>query len=111
VQLAQALAQDHDVLLLDEPLAGIDLPTARAIDAVVHSERSHGCTVVTTTHDLTEARLADHVLLLGGRVVAAGIPATVLTADNLMAAYGPAAIHGDGAPLFLDDASHHPHRP
>ena len=109
VQLAQALAQEHDVLLLDEPLAGIDLPTARALDAIVHGERSHGCTVVTTTHDLTEARMADHVLLVGGRIVCEGKPETVLTSENLTTAYGPAAIHADARPLFLDDASHHEH--
>ena len=39
--LAQGLAQDHDILLLDEPLSGIDHPTARAIDQVIHNRRRH----------------------------------------------------------------------
>jgi manganese transport system ATP-binding protein len=109
VFVAQGLAQDHDLLLLDEPLTGIDLPTAQAIDLVIHDETSRGCTVVLTTHDLSEAQVADHVLLLSGRVVAAGTPREVLTADNLIAAYGPSLLHvGEGGGLFVDDPAHTP---
>lgn len=109
VYVAQGLAQDHDLLLLDEPLTGIDLPTARAIDAIIHEETSRGCTVVLSTHDLTEARAADHVLLLAGRVVAQGRPDAVLTPDHLVAAYGAALLHlGEGAAALLDDAAHRP---
>lgn len=109
VFVAQGLAQDHDLLLLDEPLTGIDLPTAQAIDLVIHDETSRGCTVVLTTHDLSEAHVADHVLLLSGRVVAAGTPREVLTADNLIAAYGPSLLHvGEGGGLFVDDPAHTP---
>jgi iron complex transport system ATP-binding protein len=109
VFVAQGLAQDHDLLLLDEPLTGIDLPTAQAIDLVIHDETSRGCTVVLTTHDLSEAQVADHVLLLSGRVVAAGTPREVSTADNLIAAYGPSLLHvGEGGGLFVDDPAHTP---
>lgn len=109
VFVAQGLAQDHDILLLDEPLTGIDLPTAQAIDAVIHDETSRGCTVVMTTHDLSEARVADHVVLLSGRVVAAGPPEKVLTAEHLIAAYGPSLLHVDeGGALFVDDPAHTP---
>ncbi len=108
VFVAQGLAQDHDLLLLDEPLTGIDLPTAQAIDDVIHDERSRGCTVVMTTHDLTEARVADYVLLLSGRVVSCGVPDDVLTAENLAAAYGPSLLHVEEGKLFLDDPAHVP---
>lgn len=107
VFVAQGLAQDHEVLLLDEPLTGLDLPTASAIDGVIHDERAHGCTVVITTHDLSEARVADHVLLVAGRVVAAGPPNDVLTTDHLVEAYGSSLVHGTGGRLFVDDAAHH----
>jgi manganese transport system ATP-binding protein len=107
VFVAQGLAQDHDVLLLDEPLTGLDLPTASAIDAVIHNERAHGCTVVITTHDLSEARVADHVLLVAGHVVAAGPPDDVLTTDHLVDAYGSSLVHGTSGRLFVDDAAHH----
>jgi manganese transport system ATP-binding protein len=107
VFVAQGLAQDHAVLLLDEPLTGIDLTTAQAIDSVIHDEQHRGCTVVMTTHDLSEAQFADHVLLLAGRVVASGPPETVLTRANLVDAYGPSLLHvDDGGRLFLDDPAH-----
>ncbi len=107
--VAQGLAQDHDLLLLDEPLTGIDLPTAQAIDAVIHDEIGRGCTVVLTTHDLSEAQVADHVVLLAGRVVASGPPEEVITAENLADAYGTSLLHvEEGGRLFLDDAAHDP---
>lgn len=108
VFVAQGLAQDHDVLLLDEPLTGIDIITAQAIDEVIHAETQEGCAVVMTTHDLSEARLADHVLLLAGRVVAWGSPADVLTEQNLVTAYGPSLLHVEEGRVFLDDPAHRP---
>jgi ABC-type Mn2+/Zn2+ transport system ATPase subunit len=109
--VAQGLAQHHDILMLDEPLTGIDLTTAQAIDAVIHDETERGCTVILTTHDLSEAQFADHVLLLAGRVVASGVPDDVLTADNLVAAYGPALLHVDEAGTMFVDDPHHTHLP
>ena len=108
VFVAQGLAQDHDLLLLDEPLTGIDLPTAQAIDDVIHDEITRGCTVIMTTHDLSEARVADHVLLMSGRAIAAGPPAEVLSAANLAAAYGPSLLHVDEGEVFVDDPAHQP---
>jgi manganese transport system ATP-binding protein len=106
--VAQGMAQDHDLLLLDEPLTGIDLTTAQAIDEAIHAEIDRGCTVVLTTHDLSEAEVADWVVLLSGRVIAAGPPRMVLTPDNLTEAYGPALLHVSEGRIFLDDAAHMP---
>lgn len=108
VFVAQGLAQDHDLLLLDEPLTGIDLPTAQAIDDVIHDEITRGCTVIMTTHDLSEARVADHVLLMSGRAIASGPPTEVLSAANLAAAYGPSLLHVDEGEVFVDDPAHQP---
>lgn len=108
VFVAQGLAQDHDMLLLDEPLTGIDLTTAQAIDDVIHLEKEDGCTVIMTTHDLSEARTADHVVLLSGRVVAWGSPSAVLTEENLVTAYGPSLLHVEKGRVFLDDPAHSP---
>jgi manganese transport system ATP-binding protein len=105
VYVAQGIAQGHEVLLLDEPLTGLDLVSARTIDSIIHSERHRGCSVVLTTHDLGEARAADHVLLMKGRVVASGTPAQVLTKENLETAYGLGALH-DAGEAFLDDPAH-----
>ncbi len=93
VYVAQGVAQRHQTLLLDEPLTGLDLVSARTIDAIIHSERDHNHAVVLTTHDLDEARAADHVVLMSGRVVASGPPDQVLTRKNLEIAYGLGALH------------------
>ena len=106
VFVAQGLAQGHDILLLDEPLTGIDMTTAMAIDEVIHEEVEEGCAVVITTHDLSEAAAADHVLLVSGRIVASGSPQETLTQDNLRAAYGAALLHLGEGQILLDDAIH-----
>lgn len=108
VFVAQGLAQEHDILLLDEPLTGIDITAAQAIDEVIHDEVTRGCSVIITTHDLSEARIADSVVLMAGHVVSAGIPEEVLTRSNLTEAYGPALLHVDGDHIFIDDAAHQP---
>lgn len=111
VYVAQGIAQDHAMLLLDEPLTGLDLNSMRAIDAIVHDEPTRGCSVVLTTHDLDEARAADHVLLTAGRIVASGTPEQVLTPENLSAAYGLGALHDhdDSLPRVAGDDHHHDH--
>jgi manganese transport system ATP-binding protein len=108
VFVAQGLAQDHEILLLDEPLTGLDLTSAQAIDDVIHDETETGCTIVMSSHDLAEAHVADHVVLLGGKVVASGPPHEVLTKANLSAVYGPNLLHVEGEQLFIDDPAHRP---
>ena len=108
VFVAQGLAQDHDILLLDEPLTGLDLTSAQAIDTVIHEEQALGRTIVISTHNLAEARVSDHVVLMANRVVASGPPDDVLTVDLLRDAYGFAFLHVDGDQVFLDDPAHNP---
>lgn len=108
VFVAQGIAQDHDLLLLDEPLTGLDLISAQAIDDMIHEEQAAGRTVIMSTHELAEARAADWVLLLAGRVVAAGPPADVLTSENLSAAYGTSLLHAAEGGIFIDDPAHQP---
>jgi manganese transport system ATP-binding protein len=107
VYVAQGLAQDHRVMLLDEPLTGLDLVSARTIDGLIHGDGREGRTVVLTTHDLNEARAADHVILVGGRVISSGPPTVVCNRQNLEVAFGLGSLHGwEG---FLDDPAHDPH--
>lgn len=91
VMIARALAGDPAWLLADEPLAGLD--PGHQLDAAVLFRRlaaEDGRGVIVTLHDLSlAARMADRILLLvGGRVLAEGAPAEVLTPRNLSAAYG-----------------------
>jgi len=110
VFVAQALAQDHSILLMDEPLTGLDIHSAHTIDDIIHEEPARGCSVVFTTHDLEEARAADHVILVSGHVVADGSPEEVLTPDNLAKAYGLGLLHPENSDAsgMIDDA-HDPH--
>jgi ABC-type Mn2+/Zn2+ transport system ATPase subunit len=109
VFIAQGLAQDAEVLLLDEPLAGLDLASAEQIRVAVEAERDAGRTVIVATHDLDEAARADFVVLLAGRVVAAGLPGEVLTSANLRVAYAGRVLDLGGGAVVLDDGAHHDH--
>ena len=76
VALARALLHEPRVLFLDEPTAGLDVPTQRLVRDLIARLRGEGRTVVLTTHNLDEAeRLADRVGLLSARLVAEGTPA------------------------------------
>lgn len=106
VFVAQGLVQEADILLLDEPITGLDLVSKEIIDEVILEERDRGSTIVMTTHDLPEAGEADHVLLLGGEVVASGPPAEVLTPRCLTKAYGIPLTALESGAVVLDDAHH-----
>ena len=89
VFLARALAQEGDVLLLDEPLTGVDAQTQGVVLELVANLRRDGQAIVMTTHDLVQAaELCDRVYLLNGRVVASGVPAHVLTPRALVETCG-----------------------
>jgi manganese transport system ATP-binding protein len=107
VFVAQGLAQAADLVLLDEPTTGLDLPSTDRIHTAIEEERRRGVTVVLTTHELADAAAADWVLLLAGRVVAAGPPDEVLVAARLSQAYGVSFVT-EGGRTIIDDAGHRP---
>jgi len=89
VFLARTLVQNAALYLLDEPFAGIDAATEKAIISVLKSLRNEGRTVVAVHHDLsTVAEYFDHVLLLNTRKVAEGTVEDVFTVETLQMAYG-----------------------
>lgn len=89
VFLARALAQDADLYLLDEPFAGVDAATEKAIISVLKSLKDSGKTVVVVHHDLaTVTDYFDHVFLINTRKVAEGPVEQAFTAETLQAAYG-----------------------
>lgn len=87
--VAQGLAQEAGLLLLDEPTAGLDVAAQRRTSEVLSEVGAEGGTVVHATHDLDQALRADHCLLLGsGHLLAEGAPADVLTGPALERAWG-----------------------
>jgi ABC-type Mn2+/Zn2+ transport system ATPase subunit len=107
VFVAQGLAQDADVLLLDEPVTGLDLVSREHILRAITEARDAGRTVILSTHDLGEAANADYVMLLAGYVVAAGAPDEVLTDEALARAYGGRLLRLGDQAVLLDDPHHH----
>jgi iron complex transport system ATP-binding protein len=107
--LARAVAQEADVLLLDEPTSALDLGRQQQVLELVHELRGDGLTIVATMHDLTLAgQYADRLVLLDrGTVVADGLPAEVISAENVASYYGASV-------RILEEAGHVfvlPHRP
>ena len=89
VFLARALAQQAQIYFMDEPFAGVDATTERAILSLLQELRSQGKTVVAVHHDLhTVAEYFDHVVLLNMRLVAAGPIRETFTEENLQRTYG-----------------------
>ncbi len=101
VRIAQVLAGEPEVLMLDEPVTGLDIPSQERILNVIEDYTSRGAVVIITTHHLDEARHCDSVVLLANRMVGAGRPDEMLTEERLRAAFGD---------RLLGDHSHHDHR-
>ena len=108
VFVAQGFAQEAELLLLDEPVTGLDLVSTEHIRMAVAEELERGATVVMTTHDVADANRAGHVLLMAGRVHAEGPPSRALHPDRLSEAYGIGIVHLEDGSLVLDDAHHRP---
>lgn len=110
IHLAQALAWEADLLILDEPTAGLDVAAQERLETVLDQERARGVAVVTCTHDIRDAMRADRALLLAGRVVASGPPREVLTRDALAATFGLViADLPDGIHMTMDPVHGHDH--
>ena len=106
VLVAQGVAQETDVLLLDEPITGLDMTSRSIILDLIDEEMANGRTVVMTTHNLEEARRCSYVLILNSSAIAFGTPDEAMTADNLRRAFGGKFIQV-GDEFILDDPHHH----
>ena len=110
--LARALVQDARVLLLDEPLSGVDPASAGLIDSVFADLRGEGRALLVSSHDVESARGFDLVLCLHRRQVAFGPPGEVLHRATLEATYGRELIVLDEAgPARAVTVQHHEHGP
>ena len=87
--IARALAQEAELMLMDEPLTGLDTPAQEGLLDLLDTLKDQNVTVMVATHDLEQAaRHFDRILLLNHRIVAFGLPNEVLQTKNLLSAYG-----------------------
>ena len=108
--VARALAQEGAVLLLDEPLTGIDSPSQDTVLRVLAEQCAGGRTVLMSTHDLAQAaRACDHLVVLDGSLVAAGPTGEVFRPEVLRRAYRTELLRLDDGLSVLDAGDHaHP---
>ena len=96
VLLARMLARQGHLLLLDEPLTGVDVTTQEQLMALLRRQADQGRAVVMVTHDLEQARRwCDRIVLINRRVIADGTPNEVYTPRNIEATFtssGPGAV-------------------
>jgi ABC-type Mn2+/Zn2+ transport system ATPase subunit len=89
VFLAQALAQEAEIILLDEPLTGLDTPTQEAIFGLLDQLKKAGVTILVATHDLSQAAgFFDRVVLVNRKLISFGPPDQALSREYLLQAYG-----------------------
>jgi ABC-type Mn2+/Zn2+ transport system ATPase subunit len=86
--LAQVLAREAEILLLDEPTAGLDINGRKLVAELIAAERARGVTVVMATHELADAEQATAVMLLAQRVVSMGPPQEALRDEYLRECFG-----------------------
>ncbi len=108
VFLARALAQEGQVILLDEPFTGVDVQTEDAIVALLRDLRDEGRVILVSTHNLGSVpEFCDRTILVKQTVLAYGLTADVFTHENLEIAFGGVLRHFvlGGSDLHDDDDS------
>ena len=111
VLVARALVQEARVLLLDEPLAGVDPASAEGLAKLFAELTAEGRALLVSSHDIEGARRYDRVLCLHGHQIAFGTPQQVLTRDVLERTYGSefVVIDEGGTALPAVAMQHHHH--
>jgi manganese/iron transport system ATP-binding protein len=105
--IARALAQEAELMLMDEPLTGLDTPSQEGLLTLLDTLRQQHVTVMVATHDLEQAaRHFDRIMLLNRKIVAFGNPESVLHSENLLSAYGGRfrTVEGQAGVLAVDDS-------
>ncbi len=87
--IARALAQEAELMLMDEPLSGLDNPAQESLLSLLGKLQQKKVTVIVATHDLEQAaRYFDRILLLNRRLIGFGPASQVLQPEKLLLAYG-----------------------
>jgi manganese/iron transport system ATP-binding protein len=102
--IARALAQEAELMLMDEPLNGLDTPAQEAILSLLDRLKQENVTVMVATHDLEQAaNHFDRIMLLNHRIIAFGNPDRVLQTNNLLRAYGGRLRSANGENILTVD--------
>jgi manganese/iron transport system ATP-binding protein len=102
--IARALAQEAELMLMDEPLSGLDTPSQEGLLNLLDTLRDQNVTVMVATHDLDQAaRHFDRIMLLNHRIIAFDLPQNVMHTDHLLQAYGGRLKINPGGTLLVDD--------
>jgi len=102
--IARALAQESELMLMDEPLSGLDTPSQEGLLDLLDKLRADRVTVMVATHDLEQAgRHFDRIMLLNRRIIVFGEPKAVMRQENLLKAYGGRMRFDPQGTLLVDD--------
>ncbi len=102
--IARALAQEAELMLMDEPLTGLDTPSQEGLLNLLDTLRDQHVTVMVATHDLEQAaRHFDRIMLLNHRIIAFDAPQEVLHTDKLLEAYGGRLKVNSQGNMLVDD--------
>lgn len=102
--IARALAQEAELMLMDEPLTGLDGPSQEGILSLLDRLQKEKVTVMVATHDLEQAsNHFDRIMLLNHRIIAFGEPGHVLHTENLVKAYGGRMRVDSEGTMLVDD--------
>lgn len=102
--IARALAQEAELMLMDEPLSGLDTPSQQGLLSLLDELQGMNVTVMVATHDLDQAaQYFDRIMLLNRRMIAFGAPGEVLQAGKLVQAYGGRLQLSQEGTVFIDE--------
>jgi manganese/iron transport system ATP-binding protein len=102
--IARALAQEAELMLMDEPLTGLDTPSQEGILALLDELKHQDVTVMVATHDLEQAsEYFDRIMLLNHRLIGFGPPEQVMQTEKLIQAYGGRLRSANGGNILTVD--------
>jgi len=107
VYMAQALARQADLIVLDEPTSSLDASGRELMAQVMDEERARGAMIIVATHDIQLATRCNQAMLLARAVVALGPGQEILTPEALLKTFGIVFLHqGEGKGVGIVEREH-----